>query len=172
MVGISDFDVGSSPSVYLHRNNPDLPNEKCDELTADGIGVLDWGLELSWGLEDVDEGHKGGARMSLANLLSLNRNGGYVVMSSEGYNEVAIGKASPSCLQFEEYDSTSGPKTYKQFSLDTWTSVDTRTEFETLHDEISNRAQLHTLQEVDGIAELVTEAYNELELDGRLDRAR
>lgn len=169
MVGTPEFDVGTAPSVFLHRNSPSLPEERCAELTLDGMGILDWDLGLSWDTSQVTEESRSAATTSLQNLLTLNRHGGYVVITTKGYREAVIGEVSPPCLQFVEETTKSGEeRVYKAFELEKYEEVDIRDEFNDLHEAITNYAAGPTLQEVKNVSNLVTDAYIELEFEGRL----
>lgn len=165
-----DLQIDSSPSIFFHRNNPAVSQDVCAELTEDGIGIVDWGMGLSWDYTEASSKRRDKAKTALEIILSLNQNGGYGVIHTKGYKQVVIGRVEPPCIQFVEPDESGGEaQVFKGFRLSEYATVDLRNDYPDLHSRMVDRASHGTTVEVTSEYEhLVTDAFIELDLGGKL----
>ncbi|WP_157971541.1 hypothetical protein [Halorussus litoreus] len=165
-----ELEILSEPSVFLHRNNPAVPSSTSSKLTKEGIGIVDWGMGLSWEYSEASDKRVDNAQTALETILSLNQNGGYGVIHTVGYEDVVIGRAEPPCIRFLELEDTNGQiRFFKGFELEEFASVDIRNDFPDLHQRMVDRASHGTTVPVKkDYRHLVTDAFVDLDLDGKL----
>jgi len=163
-----DLDIGTTPSVFLHRNNPDVPKSTSSKLTEQGVGIVDWGMGLSWDYTEASDKREKSAQTALETILTLNRNGGYGVIHTKHYDEVVIGRAEPPCIRFLELEDTNGTtRIFKGFEFEEFDSVDVRNDYPDLHQRMVDRANNGTTIPVkEDYKHLVTDAFLDLDLKG------
>jgi len=171
MSELSGLEIGDRPAVFMHRNNPALSSEKCSELSLDGIAVFDWGTGVSWDYTLANDDNQNAAKIALENILTINRHGGYGVIHTQGFDEVVVGRVSPGCLDFLELTDTGGTdRFFKSVHFDEgeFAAVDVREEYPDLHEVLRKRAQFQAHQKLDDVPHVVTDAFIDLDLKGRL----
>lgn len=171
MSELSNLKIGDRPVVFNHRNNPALSSKKCSELTLEGIAIFDWGTGVSWDYTLANDDNQTAAKAALENVLTINRYGGYGVIHTQGFSEVVVGRVSPGCLDFLELTDTNGKDRYfKSINFDEgeFAPIDVREEYPDLHDVLHKRAQFGAHQKLDNVPHVVTDAFVDLDLKGRL----
>ena len=171
MSELSDLEIGDRPVVFMHRNNPALSSEKCSELSLEGTAVFDWGTGVSWDYTLANEDNQIAAKTALENILTINRYGGYGVIHTQGFDDVVVGRVSPGCLDFLELTDTNGiDRFFKSIHFDVgeFAAVDVREEYPDLHDMLKKRARFETHKKIKDIPHVVTDAFIDLDLKGRL----
>lgn len=178
---MSDHNITKSFSdegatVVLHRNNPDLPQSTCRELTQNGIGVVDFGMGTNL---DPDESDDAAETRSKNTLRRISAGGAYGAIHVKNREVVVVGYASPRAIRFFELENVNGEKrTYPGFQFERFGEVPDSADgvFERLNTAIKNRLNKPTLYEPDegtpnrpGI-ETIPEAFIELDKMGRLRR--
>jgi hypothetical protein len=163
-------------TVVLHRNNPDLPQSTCRELTQNGIGVVDFGMGTNLDPDDSDDGAE---TRSKNTLRQISAGGAYGAIHVKGLDIVVVGYAAPRAIRFFELENVNGKeRTYPGFQFERFGQVpqDGGGVFERLNTAIGNRTNKPTLYEPDegtpnrpGI-ETIPEAFIELDKMGLLRR--
>lgn len=165
-----ELNIGTTPRVFSHRNNAGIPKSTLTEFTANGIGIADWGMGLSWDYTEAEENHQDAAKKSMEMLLTINEHGGYGALHTKGYEQVVIGHASSPCLRFVELEDTGGnTRVFKAFEFDEFTSVDLQNDYPELHNRLSNIAGIGTTVKLGEEYEtLLTDAFTDLDLSDDL----
>lgn len=163
-------------TVVLHRNNPDLPQSTCRELTRNGIGVVDFGMGTNLDTADSDDSAE---TRSKNTLRQISAGGSYGAIHVKECEVVVVGYASPRAIRFFELENKEGKeRTYPGFQFERFGEVPDHGDgvFDRLDTAIENRLNKPTLYEPDeGTAdrpgiEAITEAFIELDKIGRLRR--
>jgi len=111
------------------------------------------------------------AKLQSQNILVINRNGGYGVIHTKEYEVVVVGRVSPGCLDFLELTDINGTdRFFKSVHLDEgeFAAVDVRNEYPDLHDVLHKRATHGTHQKINAVHQVVTDAFIDLDIKGRL----
>ncbi|USZ68065.1 hypothetical protein NGM10_15190 [Halorussus salilacus] len=163
-------------TIVLHRNNPDLPQSTCRELTQRGIGVVDFGMGTNL---DPDDSDNAAETRSKNTLRRISAGGAYGAIHVKGLDIVVVGYAAPRAIRFFELENVDGEvRTYPGFQFERFGEVPEGGDgvFERLDTAIGNRTNKPTLYEPDegtpdrpGI-ETIPEAFIELDRMGRLRR--
>lgn len=165
--------------VFECQNEPTVADDQRTKLTVDGIAAIDWGTGWSWDLAGVDSDRRKKAERAFELIRRLNTSGGYGVIYTENFNDVAIGRMTPGCLYYDKIRR--GPeneelKKFKTIRFDEWGVLEGeefREHFRDVHQAFLNtNGSLHpthikTMEQLSD-EHAVTNAFAQLDLTGRL----
>ncbi|WP_455448597.1 hypothetical protein [Natrinema thermotolerans] len=166
--------------VFECQNEPGIAKDQRTKLTVDGIAAVDWNTEWTWDETKAESSSQDNAERAFELMQQLNEHGGYGVVYTKSFNDVAIGRATPGCLYFDKVRVGPGNETLKKLKtirFDEWGIME-REEFKEDFDRVYDAFltdggnQLHpnhiqTMAKIDDTT-AVTEAFAQLDLAGRL----
>lgn len=176
---------GKSPNsgrgvVFECQNEPGIAEDQRTKLTVDGIAAVDWDTEWTWESSKAASDSQDNASRAFELMDRLNAYGGYGVVYTENFSDVAIGRATPGCIYFDKVREGPGNENLKKLKtirFDEWGVMEREeftNEFSHVHEAFltDDGERLHpnhiqTMAKIENTT-AVTEAFAQLDLAGRL----
>jgi len=165
--------------VFECQNEPAIADDQRTRLTANGIAAIDWNTGWSWDVTGVDSDRENQAERAFELAQQLDAYGGYGVVYTEGFDDIAIGRVTPNCIYYDKIRTGPGNQDLKKFKtirFDEWAVMEGdefRQDFSDVHQAFLNQnGSLHpnhikTMEALENVS-AVTEAFCRLDLEGRL----
>lgn len=169
--------------VFECQNEPAVAEDQRTKLTVDGIAAIDYGTEWTWDLTTVESDSRDKAERAFELMRRLDAYGGYGVVYTENFSDVAIGRVTPGCIYYDKIRVDSGNENLQKFKtirFDEWAVMEReefREDFSNVHQAFLNESggfhpnHIKTMEILED-ASAVTEAFARLDLTGRLQKRR
>lgn len=169
--------------VFECQNEPAVADDQRTKLTVNGIAAIDWGTGWTWDLTVVGSDRQDKAKRAFELMRRLDAYGGYGVVYTENFSDVAIGRVTPDCIYYDKIRVGPGNEDLKKFKtirFDEWAVMEReefREDFSDVHQAFLNESgrfhpnHIKTMERLED-ASAVTEAFARLDLAGRLQKRR
>lgn len=165
--------------VFECQNEPAVADDQRTRLTVNGIAAIDWNTGWSWDITGVNSDSRNQAKRAFELAEQLDAYGGYGIIYTEGFKDIAIGRVTPNCIYYDKVRT--GPenddlKKFKTIRFDEWAVMEGdefRQDFSEVHQAFLNQegslhpSHIKTMETLENIT-AVTEAFCRLDLEGRL----
>ncbi len=176
--------VGTDRGVVFEcQNEPAVADDQRTKLTVNGIAAIDYGTGWTWDLTTVESNSQKKAERAFELMRRLDAYGGYGVVYTENFNDVAIGRVTPDCIYYDKIRVGPGNEDLKKFKtvrFDEWAVMERkefRQEFDDVHQAFLNKKggfhpnHIKTMETLEDES-AVTEAFVRLDLTGRLQKRK
>lgn len=169
--------------VFECQNEPAVADDQRTKLTVEGIAAVDYGTDWTWDLKSVGSNSKDKAERAFELMQKLDAYGGYGVIYTENFADVAIGRATPNCIYYDKIRVGPGNENLKKFKtirFDEWAIMEReefREDFSDAHQAFLNEnggfhpKHFKTMETIEDTS-AITEAFAQLDLAGRLQNRR
>jgi hypothetical protein len=177
----SNLDYAGRGAVIECQNDLGIADDQQTKLTVNGIAAVDWGTGWNWDWTAVDSKKQDAVKTAFRLMQRLDAHGGYGVIYTDSFSDVAIGRATPGCIYYDKIRVDAGNENLEKFKIihfDEWAVMEGeefREDFSAVHQAFLNKngslhpSHIKTMETIDD-TNAVTEAFAQLDLGGRPQR--